>query len=73
MRKYRCYMRTVLLSVVAAFVIDAIINFDEYKHGWAMSISDQKQNELIHHDTATLPIIIGHATGAVFSFFLLRD
>lgn len=73
MRKYRCYVRTVLLSVIAAFVIDATINFDEYKHGWAMSISDQKQNELIHHDAGTLPVVIGKATGAVFSFLLLRN
>jgi hypothetical protein len=73
MRKYRCYVRTVLLSVLAAFVIDAIINFDEYKHGWAMSFSEEKQNELIHHDTATLPVAIGQATGAVFGFLLLRD
>lgn len=71
MKNYRCYLRTVLLSVLAAFIIDAIINFDEYKQGWATSFRDDKgENYADYKKNVKLPVEIGKATGAIYNFIL---
>lgn len=67
MKNYRCYLRTVLLSIIAAFVIDAIVNFDEYKHGWAANFEKEKIEERAP-SKPSLPVSIGRVTGSVFFF-----
>lgn len=69
MKKYSCYLRTVLLSIVAAIIIDAVINFDEYKHGWAANFKkDNVEESTANNSKASLPVSIGKVTGSVFFF-----
>lgn len=32
--KYKAYLRTVLCSIAAAFIIDAAVNFDDFRRGF---------------------------------------
>ena len=67
MKEYRCYIRTVLLSVLAALVIDAVINFEDYKEGWLAGLKKETTTEENLVNKPRLPIKIGKATGMIFS------
>ena len=45
MKEHRCYVRTILLSILAAFVIDAIVNFEDYQEGWLVGVKQEKTRE----------------------------
>lgn len=65
MKKHLCYLRAILLSILAAFIIDAVVNFDEYKQGWA---AVHYNHEFTHNNKTELPLQIGKATGMIFNF-----
>jgi hypothetical protein len=51
MKKYRSYFRAVFLSMIAAFILDAIINFDQYKRGYLVLTGKDKEKEYSTKDT----------------------
>ena len=69
MTEHRCYIRTILLSILAAFIIDAVVNFDEYKEGWVVGVRQEKK--LLDNDEprkVKLPVKIGKVTGMIYDF-----
>ncbi len=67
MKQYRCYLRTILLSALAALVIDAIINFEDYKRGWHAGLNQENVRE---HTTSKdkIPVEIGKVASMAFHF-----
>ena len=63
----RCYIRTVLLSILAAFLIDAIVNFEDYQHGWLVAQRPDNPQEKVHLHHPRLPVEIGKVTRVIFS------
>jgi hypothetical protein len=57
-----------LLSILAAFVIDAIVNFEDYQEGWLAGVKQEKLQENEHPHQLKLPVKIGKVTGAVYEF-----
>jgi hypothetical protein len=68
MKEHRCYIRTILLSVLAAFVIDAIVNFEDYQEGWLVGVKQEKLQEREQPRELKLPVKIGKVTGAIYQF-----
>jgi hypothetical protein len=68
MSKYRCYLRTIFLSAFCALIIDALVNFEEYREGWVASFS---KDTLQNSHAPALPFEIGKVTGAV-CYLLMR-
>lgn len=67
MRVFRSYLRTILLSILAAIVIDTIIHYEEYKHDLVSNI-----NHIL--PSSEDPIIslsgeIGKATSYIINIF----
>lgn len=56
MKAYSSYLRAVVLSVFAAFVIDAVIHYEEYKESVANSFKPQKQIESEKTVSAWTPV-----------------
>jgi hypothetical protein len=66
--RYRPYIRTILLSVLAAIIIDAVVNFEDYKNGW---MAARKKESVQEENTAfkvKLPVELGKASSLVFGF-----
>ena len=66
MKEHRCYVRTSLLSILAAFVIDAIVNFEDYQEGWLVGVKQEKTREDEQPRELKPPVKIGKVTGAVY-------
>jgi hypothetical protein len=56
-----------LLSILAAFVIDAIVNFEDYKEGWLVGIKHEKPQETEQPHQINLPVKIGRVTGMIYN------
>ncbi len=69
MKRYRCYLRTILLSVLAALVIDAIINFEDYKQGWQAGLQQEPKNTVASGNFSNA---IGKLTG-ITVYLILRN
>ena len=67
MKERRCYLRTVLLSILAAFLIDAVVNFEDYQQGWLVGLKPEKMQETEQTHQPRLPVKIGKVTGMIFS------
>lgn len=70
MCEYRPYIRTILLSIVAAIVIVAIMSYADRKHEWTAVDRKLPAEELDTRFNAGLPGEIGRVTGSVSSFLL---
>ncbi len=69
MKNYHGYLRAVLLSVLAAFIIDAVINYDQYRDGIAARVQKEKQvNEVKNENTRNG---LYKVTYAVYQLFAL--
>jgi len=68
MKKYRCYLRAIFLSIVAALVLDTAINYDECKEGW--NARGKKTNFAGNY--SGVPVFVGKITGAVYHYLLQK-
>ena len=65
MKKYGCYFRAVGLSILAALLIDGVINFEDYKEGWTAA-TKKKQEEKTGYTSSKLPAQIGKVGATAF-------
>ena len=66
MKEHRCYVRTILLSILAAFVLHAIVKFEDYQEWWLVGVKQEKTREDEQPRELKLPVKIGKVTGAVY-------
>lgn len=69
MKKQWSYFRAILLSIIAAFIIDAAINFDEYQKGWLVGLHETSEHHYKNNEQQ-LPIQIGKVSGMIFYMLL---
>ncbi|RYZ45940.1 MAG: hypothetical protein EOP49_24260 [Sphingobacteriales bacterium] len=72
MKKYKSYVRAVALSILAALLIDGMVNFDQYRQGWMAGLR-KKQADTSEVTHSRVPEQIGKVTAIAFSFVFGRN
>jgi len=65
MKAYRCYLKAILLSVLAAIAIDATVNFDQYQRTLLAGFTKKMEQEKMPVGRFTPSLV-----GKVISIFL---
>ena len=71
MKGYRCYLRAVILSIIAAFLLDAAINFEAYKQEWT-TVFRQEQPDVDTGSGRGFPEITGKVTRGLFGIYRMK-